>query len=81
MEIDNPFDPFRTQGNGDRGLLEEIQRRHGNSSAVVSKQVMAITSAVLEVLQSQAIDPTPTALFAALLAMLDRQETLQNPQV
>lgn len=81
MEIENPFDPFSAQGNGDRGLLEEIQRRHGNSSSVVSKQMMAITSAVLEVLSSQAIDPTPAALFAALLAMLDREETSKNPEV
>ncbi|GMH32215.1 hypothetical protein BSKO_00049 [Bryopsis sp. KO-2023] len=83
MEGRNPFDllgGFSTDGI-DGGLVEEVKRRHGNSQAAVSKQIITVTGTVLEVLKDQNMQPTPTALFAAFVSTLEREQTLNNPEV
>ena len=63
------------------GVAAEIYAKHRNSSQPESQQVCAVLGAVLEVVQAQSMQPSPTALFAALMASLEKPETQASPQV
>lgn len=65
----------------DEGLVQEILARHGHSAQPHSQQLCAILSAVLEVLRAEGLQPTPTALYAALMSSLEKKETLNNSEV
>lgn len=65
----------------DVGLAAEIFTRHKNSTQPHSQQLVAILQAVLEVLKAEGLQPTPTALFAALMSSLEKPETLLNDEV
>jgi hypothetical protein len=63
------------------GMADEIFARYRNSKQLESQHVCAILEAVLEVLKAQGSQPTPTALFAALMSSLEKPETLAHAEV
>lgn len=62
-------------------VAEEIFARHRNSTQPESQQLCIILTSVLEVIAAEGLQPTPTALFAALMSSLQRPETISNPEV
>eukprot|EP00887_Chlorella_sp_A99_P003957 scaffold11.g3957.t1 len=60
------------------GVVQEVFARHGHSAQPESQQVVAILRAVLEVLAVEGLAPSPTALFAALMASLEKPESLAS---
>mmetsp|Transcript_58137 Transcript_58137/g.184995 ORF Transcript_58137/g.184995 Transcript_58137/m.184995 type:complete len:787 (+) Transcript_58137:188-2548(+) len=65
---------------GEGDLVLEIYARHSNKSNE-SRQLCAVLGAVLEVIKEQGLDPTPTALFAALMMSFEGQAMAANPEV
>lgn len=65
----------------DSSLVAEIFARHRNSTQPESQQLCIILSAVLEVIKAEGMQPTPTALFAALMASLEKPETQSTTEV
>ncbi|GAB4822579.1 hypothetical protein N2152v2_009625 [Parachlorella kessleri] len=63
------------------GLVASIFARHQKSPQPQSQQLCAILTAVLDVLRAEGLQATPTALYAALMSSLEKQETLQNSEV
>ena len=63
------------------GVVGEIYAKHRNSTQPESQQVCAVLGAVLEVVQAEGLQPTPTALFAALMSSLEKPETQASSQV
>lgn len=63
------------------GVAGEIYAKHRNSTQPESHQVCAILGAVLEVVQAEGLQPTPTTLFAALMSSLEKSETQASAQV
>lgn len=72
-------DPSEPQDDG--GLVAEIMGRHGRSIQPESKQICLILNAVLEVIKAEGLQPTPTALFAALLASLGQPAARDSNEV
>jgi hypothetical protein len=68
---------FESEG----GVVAELRARHGRSAQPESQQVLAVLQAVLEVVQAEGLQPSPTALFAAVMSALERKETRSSPQV
>lgn len=63
------------------GVVAEIYIKHRNSTQPESQQVCAVLGAVLEVVLAEGLQPTPTALFAALMSSLEKPETQASAQV
>lgn len=63
------------------GVVAEVYAKHRNSTQPESHQVCAVLGAVIEVVQAEGLQPTPTALFAALMSSLEKPETQVSPQV
>lgn len=63
------------------GVAAEIYAKHRNSTQPESQQVCAVLGAVLEVVQAEDLQPTPTTLFAALMSSLEKPETQASAQV
>ena len=63
------------------GVVAEIYAKHRNSTQPESQQLCAVLGAVLEVVQAEGLQPTPTALFAALMSSLEKPETQASSQV
>lgn len=76
-----PAAGMQAGGAPESGLVAEIYARHLNSRQSSSKQLCAILTAVLEVLKAEALQPTPTALFAALMSSLEKPSTRANLEV
>lgn len=76
-----PRQPGAFSSEGQDDLASEIFRRHGHSAQPHSQQLCAILSAVLEVLRAEGLQPSPTALYAALMSSLEKPETLNNSEV
>lgn len=53
---------------GGPSLAQEIYRKYAGKTQPESKQLVAILAAVQEVVRAQGLEPTPTAMFAALMA-------------
>lgn len=66
---------------GEMGVVAELRSRHGHSAQPESQQVLAVLTAVLEVIAAEGLQPTPTALFAAVMSALEREDTRSSPQV
>ena len=56
-------------------VVDEIFARHRNSTQPESQQLCLILSSILEVIAAQGLQPTPAALFAALMATLRSPDT------
>ena len=65
----------------DHGFVTELLAKHKNSAQPESKQLCAVLGAILEVLASEGLQPTPTALFAAVMSSLEKVETQGMPEV
>ena len=63
------------------GIVSEIYAKHQKSIQPESQQLCAVLGAVLEVVQAEGLNPTPTTLYAALMSSLEKPETLASPQV
>lgn len=57
----------------DEDMCVALTSRFRNSQAPEHKHLCAVVQAMAEVLQEQALDPSPTAYFAATMSCLDRQ--------
>ena len=62
------------------GVAAELLAKHGRSQQPESQQLCLILHAVLEVLQGEGMEPTPTALFAAIMSSLEKPETQASSQ-
>jgi hypothetical protein len=62
------------------GVAAELLAKHSRSQQPESQQLCLILNAVLEVLQSEGMEPTPTALFAAVMSSLEKAETQASAQ-
>ncbi|KIY94702.1 hypothetical protein MNEG_13261 [Monoraphidium neglectum] len=63
------------------GVVAELRARHGHSAQPESQQVLAVLQAVLDVVAAEGMQPSPTALFAAVMSALEREDTRSSPQV
>ena len=63
------------------GIVSDIYAKHRTSIQPESQQLCAVLGAVLEVVQAEGLQPTPTTLYAALMSSLEKPETLASPQV
>jgi len=63
------------------GIADEIMRRHAGKPGAESRALVGVLSAVLDAVRSRGLDPSPSALFAALMAALDGPRALDEPQV
>ncbi|KAL4855011.1 RRP12-like protein [Chlorella vulgaris] len=64
-----------------RSLAQEIFAKFGGKTQAESRQLVAILTAVQEVVMSQGMEVTPTAMFAALMASLEKPETMASSEV
>lgn len=62
-------------------VVNDIFARHRKSTQPESQQLCLILSAVLDVIRAEGLQPTPTALFAALMSSIERPETAASPEV
>ncbi|PSC74246.1 ARM repeat superfamily [Micractinium conductrix] len=62
-------------------LAQEIHSKFSGKTQPESRQLVAILGAVSEVLKAQGLEVTPTAMFAALMASLEKPETLASGEV
>jgi hypothetical protein len=62
-------------------LINEILAKHARSPQPESRKLCAILQAVVEVLQMQGLQPTPTSLFAAIMSSLETEETRSSAEV
>ena len=51
------------------------------TAAMCLRQVCAVLQAVLDVVAAQGMQPTPTAIFAAVMSSLDRPQTQASAEV
>ncbi|KAK9845416.1 hypothetical protein WJX81_006006 [Elliptochloris bilobata] len=63
----------------DAGFTAELLAKHRNSAQPESRQLCAVLGAILEVLSSEGLQPTPTAVFAAVMSSLEKVES--SPEV
>eukprot|EP00873_Tetraselmis_striata_P019446 jgi/Tetstr1/439710/TSEL_028129.t1 len=68
-------------GGRQQGIAAEILGRHRKSTQPESQQVCAVLGAVLEVVKGEGLEPTPTALFAALMSALENDATRSTAEV
>ena len=62
------------------GVAAELLAKHSRSQQPESQQLCLILTAVLEVLRGEGMQPTPTALFAAIMSALEKPETQASAQ-
>ena len=63
------------------GFATEILNRHRHSQQPASQQLCAVVGAVLEVVQAAGLQPSPTAIFAAVMSALENPETQASAEV
>jgi hypothetical protein len=63
------------------GLAGELLEKHQNSTQPSSQTLCAVLRATLEVLQSEGLEATPSALFAAVMSSLERPQGYSSPEV
>jgi ribosomal RNA-processing protein 12 len=78
---ERPLDDFLGPETDGPSVVDEIFARHRNSTQPESQQLRLILTSVLEVISAEGLQPTPTALFAAVMSSLQRPETISNPEV
>lgn len=65
----------------DAGLVAGILANHQNKPAAESQALVATVFAITEVLETQGLHPSPTALFAATLSALNTVDVATSPDV
>ena len=81
MDMDDvDFGVPSARGRQRGGVAAELLAKHSRSRQPESQQLCLILTAVLEVLQGEGMEPTPTALFAAIMSSLEKPETQASAQ-
>ena len=65
----------------DSGFAAHLLAKHRNSAQPESRQLCAVLGAILEVLQAEGLQPTPTAVFAAVMSSLEKVDGQSSPEV
>lgn len=71
---------FSAQEHAGQSLTQEIFAKHRNGTQPESQHICIILSSILEVIASEGLQPTPTAIFAALISSLQQHE-ISSPSV
>ncbi len=61
-------------------FLKQIRAKHVNSKQPESQAVLAVLSAIVDVIKSQKLQPTPVAVFAAVVSSLSTDTAKGDPQ-
>ncbi|KAK3283791.1 hypothetical protein CYMTET_8532 [Cymbomonas tetramitiformis] len=62
-------------------IITQLLSKHTNASQPESQQVVAVLRALQEVLESQGMNPSPTAVFAAIMTPLSQPEVHKRSSV
>ncbi len=81
MTADAPGDGGLASAPPSSSLPDEIMRRHAGKPGAESRALVGVLGAVLDAVSSRGLDPSPAALFAALMAALDGPRALDDAQV
>lgn len=73
--------PLSAASAGYGGVAGEVFAKHGRSQQPESAQLCAALAAIMEVIEAQALKPTPIVLFAATMASLERAQDDNSFQV
>ncbi|CAG9462050.1 unnamed protein product [Pedinophyceae sp. YPF-701] len=65
-------------GTEEDGLAGYIMQRHGRSRQPESVQLVAMTRAVVQVTRARGLEPSPTAMFSAVVGLLEKPESRAN---
>lgn len=63
------------------GFLDALRARHANSKQPESQAIVAVLSAIVDVINSQKLQPTPVSIFAAVVSSLSTGGPQSDPQV
>jgi hypothetical protein len=61
-------------------FLEQLRARHATSKQPESQAILAVLSAVVDVISSQQLQPTPVSVFAAVVSSLSTGGSQNDPQ-
>jgi hypothetical protein len=62
-------------------FVEQLRARHATSKQPESQAIVAVLSAIVDVLSSQRLQPTPVSVFAAVVSSLSTGGSQTDPQV
>ena len=65
----------------DTGFAAHLLAKHRNSAQPESRQLCAVLGAILEVLEAEGLQPTPIAVYAAVMSSLEKVESQSSPEV
>lgn len=78
-EGDEPVDEWGEEAVGETAAA--LYGKHRNSTSPESRQVCAVLDAVMVAIQEQELQPTATAVFAAVLSSLQHATLRETPEV
>jgi hypothetical protein len=78
-EGDEPVDEWGEEAVGETAAA--LYGKHRNSTSPESRQVCAVLDAVMVAIQEQELQPTATAVFAAVLSSLQHASLRETPEV
>ncbi len=61
-------------------FVEQIRAKHANSKQPESQCIVAVLSAIVDVIKSQKLQPTPISVFAAVVSSLSTGDAQGSPQ-
>lgn len=61
-------------------FIEHLRARHATSKQPESQAIVAVLSAVVDVISSQQLQPTPVSVFAAVVSSLSTGGSQNDPQ-
>ena len=62
-------------------FVEQLRARHATSKQPESQAIVAVLSAIVDVIGSQKLQPTPISVFAAVVSSLSTGGLQTDPQV
>lgn len=68
-------------GGPQSAFLEQLRARHATSKQPESQAIVAVLSAIVDVIASQKLQPTPVSVFAAVVSSLSSGGAQSDPQV
>ena len=73
----NPLQPAQQP---QAAFIEQLRARHATSKQPESQAIVAVLSAVVDVISSQQLQPTPVSVFAAVVSSLSTGGSQNDPQ-
>lgn len=61
-------------------FVEQLRAKHLNSKQPESQNIVAVLSAIIDVINSQKLQPTPVSVFAAVVSSLSTGDAQGSPQ-